>query len=195
VITLSGARDANITGATVDSFPPGTYGLVINVFSGTQAIVDFSLSSIPPNATVSSLLFSFDESSYANANGLVSVYGYGRSGAIVPADATASATQLGSYASVAMGLGPHSIPLNSAADAEVQSLLGGSKDLGLRFTSSSSDTNTSFGSVELTDFTPPSVLVTYSVPEPSSAALLVMAGFVLLRRPCVRIRETDSGQN
>jgi hypothetical protein len=180
-MVLSANSDGNLTGTTLNSDPPGSDGLVVNVFSSTQAVIDFKLSSIPTGASITSVSFSFDETAEANSNGLVSINGYGRTGSIGSADAGASATLYGTYSSVTLGLGNHSVALNSAADTGVQSLLGTSQDLGIRLTEDASDTNTSLGSIEESPgFTAPTLSVSYSVPEPVSLGVVGILGFGLL---------------
>src|ERR1019366_6408522 len=107
--TINAGSDANLTGSTVNGLAPASYGLVVNAFSGTQAVVDFNLSSIPSYANINLVELNFDESAEANAPGLVAINGYGRTGAFTAADATAAVTQMGSYSSVTLGLGPHSV--------------------------------------------------------------------------------------
>ena len=88
-VKIVGAADANITGSTVNSYSPYSYGLMVNAFNGTHAIVDVPLAAVPLNATVSGVQVNFAESSYANANGLVTISGYGRTGSIIASEGAA----------------------------------------------------------------------------------------------------------
>jgi hypothetical protein len=190
--TLNALADGNINGGAVNSlYSPGIYGLVVNAFNGgTKPVIDFNLSSIPTHATITSVQFNFDETSHANANSTVSILDYGRGGAITAADATAAATQIGSYNATTVGLGLQSINLNSAADSSIQSLLGGSLDLGVRLEAGSNETNTSMGAIEQSSaYVPPALQVTYSVPEPASVGIVGVFGLYLLhRRPSALTR-------
>jgi hypothetical protein len=163
--TIVAGSDANVTGNTVNLNPPGSYGLEMNAFDGTHAIVDVPLGYIPINATINSVKANFREIGYANTNGLVTISGYGRSGTIKASDGN-SATTIATYNSIALGLGQHSVDLNSAAVSLASSLLGTASHLGLRFASGSNDTNSAIGSLEQSAFyTPPSVTVSYDLPN------------------------------
>ncbi len=185
--TLNGVRDANITGGTVNALSPFSYGLVINVFDNTRAVIEFDTSPLPATAIIDALTFNFREVAVANFTSTVNVLGYPRTGAITPADATAFATQIGSYSAVSLGLGNHSIGLTTSI---LQSVVGTPQHMGLRLQSGSSDTNTSIGSLEQATFTtPPTLGVTYHlVPEPVSFAALALGSLALFVRRRVRGR-------
>src|ERR1051325_5071161 len=89
--------DANITGTTVNQYPPSLYSLNVNVFDNTRAILEFHTNSLPAGAVIDSLNFNFNINSVANQTSTVNVFGFPDNGLITAADATASATQLGSY--------------------------------------------------------------------------------------------------
>ena len=125
--------DANITGNSVNQYSPSSYGMIVNAFDSTKGVLDYSLAGLPAGAALASATINIDETSLANSDGLVSIYAYNRSGPITGADANAAGTLIGSYSSIGLGLGNHSIALNAAGLNAIQSLLGTSQDLGLRF--------------------------------------------------------------
>jgi hypothetical protein len=127
---------------------------------------------------ITSVQLNFYEVAYANSDGLVSVLGYARNGNIASADGAAPATLVGSFDSIGLGQGMQSVLLNAGADSLVQSLLGNTDDLGIPLTAGSANTNSVFAAVEQSAaYPPPTVQVTYSVPEPATAGLL---GFLFL---------------
>jgi hypothetical protein len=139
--------DANITGSTVNQYSPSDYGIIINAFDSTKGVLDYSLAGLP-SVTLASASFSFDGTSFSSGNGLVSVYAYSRSGPITSADALASSTLVASFNSTSLGLGNHTISLNSSGLAIIKSLLATNQDLGLLFADGNGHANTGFGSLE-----------------------------------------------
>ena len=140
--------EANVTGNTVNQLDPSAYGMVVSTFSSTKSVLDYSLAALPVNASVAAATLNFYETSYANSSGLVSIYAYSRSGAITSTDANIAGTLIGSYSSVNLGTGNHSIALNAAGLDIIQYLLGTNHDLGLKLVAASGDTNTQFASLE-----------------------------------------------
>ncbi|HEY4312791.1 MAG TPA: hypothetical protein VGN12_25295 [Pirellulales bacterium] len=63
--TIVAGSDANVTGNTVNMYPPGSYGLDMNFFDATHAIVDVPLGYIPINATINGVKANFREIGYA----------------------------------------------------------------------------------------------------------------------------------
>ncbi len=178
-VVLNGVRDANITGSTINAYPPFDYGLIINAFDDSRAVIEFDTSPLPSDAIIDALVFNFREISYTSSQNVVDVVGYPRTGAITAADATAPATLLASYSAVSLGLGSHSIDLEESV---LQSIVGTGENLGLRLQAGSDDTNTSIDSLE---WSPASLSlgVTYHVlPEPASLAMLAMGVCGLLSR-------------
>jgi hypothetical protein len=164
-VNITASADANITGSVPYTPPTSNVSLLINVFNNSRALVDVSLAAVPLNATVSDVQFNFMELSYANSGGLVSISGYPRTGNFTASDASAGSS-VGQYSSIALGLGLHSVPLNSTGVSLVSSLLGTKNHLGLRFASASNDTNTNFASLaDSFYYPPPSVTLSYTIPN------------------------------
>jgi hypothetical protein len=164
-LNITVSADANITGSVPYTPPTSNVSLLVNIFSNSRALVDVSLAAVPLNATVSDVQFNFMELSYANAGGLVSISGYPRRGDFTASDASAGSS-VGQYSSIAVGLGLHSVPLNSTGVNLVSSLLGTKNHLGLRFASGSNDTNTNFASLaDSFYYPPPSVTLSYTLPN------------------------------
>src|SRR5687768_12728076 len=155
---IVGSSNANITGSSVNTtYPPSSYGLVVNVFDNTRAVIEFPTTALPSNAVIQSLSFDFEQVSHANQTSVVNIMGFADNGTITGADATAAATQMGSYSAVALGLGDHSVTLTPAT---LQSLVGTGQHLALRLQSGSADTNTSIASIQDAAFwTPPTLAV------------------------------------
>jgi len=173
-------------------------GLDIRNFAGAspnfehRAVIEFLQFTLPANVTVTSVLFNFDAKVVTNQQSpIVGVFGYTGTGLISTADATAAATQLTTYDNSALGLGQHSIDLGAAGISLIESLSGSPQPLAIRLQGIAFGVNTEIYSIEEAAFptiTPPSVTINYSsVPEPSSVALLGVAGLVLatyfVRRP------------
>jgi hypothetical protein len=156
--------------------------LVVNVFNNTQALIDFDPhNGLPTNAQITGVTLNFNEASFANSNGLVSILGYGRTGLISGADATAPAALVGSYDSITIGVGADSVALNSTGVSTLQNVLNNGDLLGIRLDSNSNDTNTSIRSVE--GGFAPTLTVTYNlVPEPATIGLVAMPLLALRRR-------------
>jgi hypothetical protein len=173
-VTLNGSTEANITGSTVGTYNTGSYGLVVNVFDNTRSVIEFSPASIPAGATVDALTFNFYEAMYANSSCLVNLYGFADNGGISAADATATATLLGSYSAVSLGPGSHSLGLTTSA---LQSVVGTSQFFALRLQSGSSDTNTSIRSLAQGGTSVPQMVVTYHVAPPTTLSLTPTVDF------------------
>ena len=186
VAALPPTSDANISGTTINDPPASGYGLVINIFSNTRALIEFDTSSLPQSALLDAVTLQIGEFADANPPCIVNIEGFGDNGIITASDATAAATLIGSYSATALGGGRHSIDLNTSV---LQSLVGTNQYLALRLESGSSATNTSIGALEVGGaYGPPSLSATYHVPEPSAIALIAAGSLLSL----VRIRRTTS---
>jgi hypothetical protein len=152
--------------------------LVIRQFTNTvidRSIANFNLSSLPSNVSISSVSLEFSITSYtSNPGRVVDVMGFDTSGGVTLADATASASLLGSYNSYNLGLFGQTISLSTST---FESLLSGSSILGLRFQGDSETVNTSVDSLRGPFPPQPTLVINYSTPEPASiiSALLAVA--------------------
>jgi hypothetical protein len=191
-ITLSGSTDANLddptgtgtfTGLNVD--PPATYGLEAVNFVGApvfdfekRSVVEFNNSVLPTNAIINSVTFNFRVASYANNQFGVGVSAYAGTGTITLADATAAATQVGTYQSDA--LTEFHVGLSSTT---FQSLLSSSSYFALRLAGLEQTVNTSiFGIEGNSQSLAPSLTISYSVasvPEPGGLTLGCVAAISL----------------
>jgi hypothetical protein len=177
--TLSAGADMDFVAGSPAPTDASVYGLVANVFLSDQAVIDFPVTGIPSYAKIISVQMGFDETSYANALGVVNVFGDVREGVFTAADLTNLGSSFGSYDSITLGLGENSIDLGAKAVLDIQGALASGQDLGVRLASGSSDTNTSIGSIEESpSFTAPTLVVTYSVPEPASVGIFCLSGFL-----------------
>jgi len=189
---------ATIDNNIYDNTGSGTFTQVVSASNGLQianfagaspnyehrAVIEFLQFTLPANVVVTSVLFNFDALAVTNQQSrIVGVYGYAGTGSISTADATAAATQLTTYDNFALGLGQQSIDLGAAGISLINSLSGSPLPLAIRLQGIAFGVNTEIYSIEQTAFptiTPPSVTINFaSVPEPSSVALLGVAGLVL----------------
>jgi len=143
------------------------------------ALMTFDLSNLPKNVTITGASFSFTESVVTtNPGTVVDIEGYTTPNYVALADATTSATQVGQYDSVALGLGPHAVSVSASTLLGLVSSNGG---LGIRL-QGVVDVNTAIVSLEgapIFNQPPPQLVITFaSVPEPSTAVLLATAGLV-----------------
>lgn len=144
----------------------------------SRAIAKYSLSSVPGNAIIDSANFVFGISGYTNGT-TVSLSGYSTRSSISLSDATLSASTLGSYEPALLGLGTHSISLNSSV---IQPLLPTCDLLGVRLSPSlggntgvySTEAATSYG------MQAPQLQISYHVPPPPGiiTASNMASGFV-----------------
>ena len=113
-VTLNGTVDANLYDPTgtgdFTQIQTNPVGRVIEDFVGylilpfeKRAVIEFSTSSLPSNASIQSVTFNFETTSTANNEHLVGVLAYAGSGTITLADATAAASQVGTYEDTAVG--------------------------------------------------------------------------------------------
>ncbi len=110
--------------------------------------------------------------------------GFDTSGGVTLADATASASLLGSYDNVALGLFGHTISLSTST---FESLLSGSSTIGLRFQGDTETVNTAVDSLRGSFPPQPTLVINYSTPEPASIisallAIVCLGGYCGVRR-------------
>jgi hypothetical protein len=217
VVTINPGVDANLTDPTgtgnftlIDTNPTG--GLDIRDFAGAspnfdhRSVIQYNLSpALPAGAVIQGVTFTFQSETVTSDTGrTVGVLGYGGSGSLTLADATAAATQLTSYDNFALGLGKHTIDLGPSGVSLVQSILSGGKILNLRLQGTTFGTNTVVDSLEMANALPqfysrPTIAVTFApaaVPEPSvltlSAVLATPFAAVGFRRLQKRSRVRQS---
>jgi hypothetical protein len=149
--------------------------LVVRQFTNTvidRSIAKFNLGLLPSHAVITSVSFEFNSVVITGNTGrTVNVLGFNSSSAVSLADATATASALGSYDNYALGLGLHSISLNTAT---FQSLLNTSDGIALRLQGVET-ANTAISSYRDVGFQPPTLIVNYTTPEPASIISALLA--------------------
>jgi hypothetical protein len=140
-----------------------------------RPLLEFDISQFTLGEIINSVSFRFQEGAFTSSGSTVNVLGYSGSGTLSISDATTASTLLGSYDPVTLGLGIHSLSLDSSY---LQSLIGSSNFLGLRLQSSGGLVNTSQTSMEqaalsLDFFISPHLDIDFTpVPEPTTILLL-----------------------
>jgi hypothetical protein len=179
-LTFTASSDANITNGVLNSFSTAAYGLVVNTFSGTVPVMEFNVASLPTNILVDAMTFNFYVTSYTGSTNPINIMAFLDNGVITSSDASASATTLGTYNPVSLGLGVHSIGLSTSF---LQSHPGASY-LALRLQSSTGSANTQIGSIEQQPgFAPLRLDITFHpVPEPAVTPLVAAVLFFRRRR-------------
>jgi hypothetical protein len=175
-LSIIASSDANITNGALNTYAPGTYGLVVNTSSGTVPVMEFNLATLPTNVVIDSMTFAFYVTSVTSSSNPFSIMGFLDSGVITSTAATRSATNLGGYNP--QTLGQQSVTLSTSF---LQSHLGSSY-LAVRLESSGGFVNTSIGSLENQGFSKPTLGISFHiVPEPAVAHLAVFIPFSLIR--------------
>jgi hypothetical protein len=143
--------------------------LVIRQFTGTvedRGLANFNLSGLPANAVITSVSLKFDNVVItSNPSRTVDILGFNTSGGVTLADATASASALGSYDSFALGLGNQTVSLSTAT---FESLFKNSTIVGLRLQGDAETVNTAIDSRRTTDEAPKLVVNFTNTPEPAT---------------------------
>jgi hypothetical protein len=150
--------------------------LVIRQFTGTvedRALANFNLSALPTNAVITSASLKFDNVAFTSNTGrTVDILGFSTSGGVTLADATATASALGSYDSFALGLGNQTVALSAAT---LQSLFASSNIVGLRLQGDAETVNTAIASSRFPNETPELVLNYTVTPEPATWTLALIS--------------------
>jgi hypothetical protein len=154
--------------------------LVIRQFTGTvedRALANFNLSALPAHAVITSVSLKFDNVVITgNPSRTVDILGFNTSGGVTLAEATATASALGSYDSFALGLGNQTVALSTAT---FQSLFKSSNIVGLRLQGDAETVNTAIASSRypISNEGPELVINYTSTPEPATLtqALLFIA--------------------
>ena len=184
-ITLTATSDAyaqSTTGNGVYNYLFSHVDLPILNIPGTVqdvALMTFDFSQLPRNMTITSISFAFTEAVVTtNPGTIVNIDAYTTPNYVALGDANGPTTQVGSYDSVALGLGHHSVAVSAATLLGLVSSNGG---LGILL-QGVVDTTTAILSVEgapIFQMPPPQLIINFaSVPEPSTAVLLATASFV-----------------
>ncbi len=142
--TIVASTDANITDPNLsgtftglNTSSPAAFGLIVTRFTNlgasnaeTRSVAEFNLGSLR-NASIQSVTFTFQESSFTSGPGqVVGIFGFAGTGTIGLKDATTTATQLATYNPTAVGNTVQTLTLSAAT---IQSLVAGSDFLALRF--------------------------------------------------------------
>jgi hypothetical protein len=144
--------------------------LVIRQFTGLfedRGLANFNLSGLPANAVITSASLKFVTGAFtSNPGRIVDILGFNTSGGVTLADATASASALGSYNSFALGLGNQTVSLSAAT---LQSLFHNSSIVGLRLQGDAETVNTEISSRRFPGNQTPELVVNFtSTPEPAT---------------------------
>ncbi len=163
VKATSSTIDVSVNGTVRDTNGDGTfdvlssvldnqlYGLVVRKVTDPgflmedRTLLEFNISTFALGDTINLLSFHFQEAVSSSFSDNVNVFAYSANGSLGIADATIGGTLLGSYNPTTLGLGEHSLSLDSSF---LQSLIGTSNFLGLRLQSSGGFVNTSLNSME-----------------------------------------------
>lgn len=169
-----GYAESTTGNGTFNLLNTSSTNLVIRQFTGTvidRSIAKFDLSALPTNAVITSAEFEFQSTVITSNTGrVVDILGFDTSGAVTLADATVSASAMGSYDSFALGLGTQTVSLSVAT---LQSLFAGSSIVGLRLQGDAETVNTAIASMRGTSGTQPELIINYTVtPEPATVTLL-----------------------